>query len=58
MSLSFKNKTYFEMAAWFIAVKVLKDNIDKYFKQELGPENSPIKSGIGFLILLISWHQV
>ena len=38
-------------------MKVLKDNIDKYLKQELGPEDDPMKSGIGFLILLISWNE-
>jgi len=42
--LPFKNKTDFELALWFIDTKVPKDLMDKYFKQELEPEDSTIKS--------------
>jgi len=45
MWLLFKNKTDFELAQWFIAAEVPKDHINKYFKQELGPEESTLKSG-------------
>jgi len=44
MRLPFKNKTDFELAQWFIDAKVRKDNIDKYLKQDLGPEDSTHKS--------------
>ena len=44
MWLPFKNKSDFELARWFIEDKVPKDQINKYFKQELGPEESTIKS--------------
>ena len=44
MWLPFKNKTDFELARLFIETRVPKDHIDKYFKQELGPEDSTIKS--------------
>jgi len=44
MWLPFKNKTDFELAQWFIEEKVPKDYIDKYFKQELWPKESTLKS--------------
>ena len=44
MWLPFKNKTDFELARWFIEAQVPKNHIDKYFKQELGQEESTIKS--------------
>ncbi|KAG0640123.1 hypothetical protein HOY80DRAFT_1000449 [Tuber brumale] len=40
----FQNKTDFELAQWFIEAKVPKEDIDRYFKNGLGPENSTIKS--------------
>jgi len=44
MWLSFKNKTDLELAQWFIEAKVPKDQIDKYFKQKLGQEDSTLRS--------------
>jgi len=44
MWLPFKNKTDYELDQWFIEVKVQKDNIDTYFKQELRPEDYTLKS--------------
>jgi len=47
MLLPFKNKTDFELAQCFIEMKVPKNYIQKYFKQELGPEDSTLKSLYG-----------
>ncbi|KAG0641324.1 hypothetical protein HOY80DRAFT_883359, partial [Tuber brumale] len=40
----FHNETDFELAQWFIEAKVLKEHIDRYFKNGLGHKNSTIKS--------------
>jgi len=43
MWLPFKNNTDVDLTQWFIEAKVPKDHSDKYFKQELGPEDSTLK---------------
>ena len=45
----FRNKTDFELARWFIEAKVPKDHIDRYFKKDLGPGDSNIKSAYRLL---------
>lgn len=49
MWLPFRNKTDFELARWFIEAKVPKDHIERYFKKDLGPQDSNIKSAYRLL---------
>ena len=47
--LPFRNKTEFELAQWFIEAKVPNDQMDRYFKKDLGPEGSSINSAYRLL---------
>jgi len=49
MWLPFRNKTDFELAQWFIEAKVPKENIDRYFKKDLGPGDCNIQSAYRLL---------
>ena len=45
----FQNKIDFELARWLIEAKVPKDHMDRYFKENLGPEGSSINSAYWLL---------
>jgi len=57
MWLPSKKKTDFELAQWFIEAKVPKDNIDKYLKQDSGPEDSTHKSAYRLFDTLDQWES-
>ena len=49
MWLPFRNMKDFELAKWFIAAKVPKDHIDRYFKKDLGLGDCNIQSAYRLL---------
>ena len=45
----FRNTTDLELARWFIEAKVPKNQMDRYFKKDLGPEGSSIDTAYRLL---------
>ena len=52
----FQNKGAFELGRWLIDANVAMDDIDRYFKEELGPEGRRISFAYWLLEAVDKWE--